>query len=102
MIFIKQPFEILDYDVDMSKWFESLETDYIKSVSISTKALRGDSNISLGSEDNFPFILIGDIPTSFKIWIAGGINGMDYQVISHVITNEGRHKEIEFRIRVKN
>lgn len=102
MIFIKQPSEILDYDVDMSKWFESLKTDYIKSVSISAKALRGDSNITLGSEDNPPFTLIGDVPTSFKIWIAGGIHGMDYQVTSYVITNEGRHKEIEFRIRVKD
>lgn len=102
MIFIKQPLDVLDYDVDMSKWFIPLETDYIESVSISTKALRGDSNISLGSTDNPPFILLGDIPVSFKIWITGGIHGMDYQVSCHVVTKEGRHKEIEFRVRVKD
>ncbi|MFW9600962.1 MAG: hypothetical protein ACMV1B_01445 [Prevotella sp.] len=86
----------------MSKWFTPLETDYIESVSISTKALRGDSNISLGNANKPSFILSDDAPVSFKIWIAGGIHGMDYQVSCHVITKEGRHKEIEFRIRVKD
>ena len=100
---IKQPREVLDYDVDLSAWFSSIPTDDIQSVDITiTSVMEEVPTLVLGPVPHQPYVLMGAIPVSFKVWLGGGTDRADYIVTCVVHTEQDRQKEVEFKIKVRN
>lgn len=83
----KQPVEILDYDVDFSRW---LVDDTISSATVTIAPAGSLTLHALDVE-----------PTLTKVWLSGGTNGVSYKVEVTVNTNGGRTGQVEFRVRVK-
>lgn len=98
----KQPRDRLDFDVDMTPWFETYPDDDIQSVTVSVARTSGapDPVNDLVHETT----VLLDQPTSqrFKLWLSGGVSGVTYKVTSLVETEGGRIKEVEFLVRVKD
>jgi hypothetical protein len=88
-LFQKQPADQLDYDLDFSDWL--ISSDEITGV-VATSNLPEELLVLSASV----------IDQTVKIWIAGGLDGSTYKVTSTIATAEGRIKEIEFKIRVRN
>lgn len=101
--FIKQPSEVLDYDVDMSDWFSPIPGDDIDSVVITVTSLMEDvPTLVVGPLPHTPYTLIGANPTVFKLWLGGGTEYVDYIVTCVVTTEQDRKKEVEFKIKVRD
>lgn len=85
----QQPADVRDYDIDFSKWFP--EGDVITSATISI----------------FPLMVP---PPSYaikhpriKVWMyAGGVIGTHYKITITARTNDGRVKEVELKIKIKD
>lgn len=101
--FVKQPQDVLDYDVDMANWFTGSPGDDIDSVAITITAL-GETvpTLVLGPAPHLPYTLIGSNPVRFKLWLGGGTDYEDYIVTCVVSTEQDRKKEIEFKVKVRN
>lgn len=84
----QQPMDVQDYDIDYSEWFPP--DDVIVSAVVTVAP-------------SMP------IPPSYalqhpvvKVWIyKGGTSGLTYQVTVRAITNDGREKEVELKVRIK-
>lgn len=85
----KQPSEKLDYDVTFEEWLTDDDT-----VQTATAVL--DTTGELVIED----ILV--LSPTVKVWLSGGVNGITYKVTVKAITAQGRIKEAEFKIRVRD
>lgn len=85
--FIKQPAEVLDYDIDYSGSLDAGD-------SIVAKTVIADTGISVDTS-----LIVGG--NTVKIWISGGTNGATYKVTSRVTTAAGRVREDEIKIKVK-
>ena len=84
--FYKQPHDKLDYDVDYSDWL--VGTDELVGATVTTD---GDVTIeSYTTNSNF-----------VKIWISGGTNGKTSKITCVAETADGRLKEKDFKIKVK-
>lgn len=92
--FQKQPAETLDYDVDYSRWLVS--GDSIEScISITdsgTPAVAGLSLVVLST-----FVTASGV----KVWVNSGTSGVTYKVTITATTADGRIKQDELRIKVK-
>ena len=86
--FYKQPSELLDYDIVMSDFLPA--SDNILSV-----AKTATAGITLGTT------AINTTTKTVKQWISGGTTGNSYKVTVTITTNEGRIKEVDFYINVK-
>jgi hypothetical protein len=84
----KQPGEVLDYDIDYSEWLTSDDN-----VASATTAVVPDTDLSVD--------LININDPRVKLWISGGVSGTTYKVTVTMETQDGRIKEDEFRMRVK-
>ncbi len=86
--FTKQPGERLDFDVDFSEWLST--TDTIASVvSVCDTGLVVETPLK-------------DVTNKIvKQWITGGTTGTTYKVQITATTTEGRIKEAEFKVKVK-
>lgn len=104
--FQKQPSEVLDYDVDLSSWFANIEGDDIQSVTITVSAVDSVAEpvpaLILGPGSHPEYVLMGAVPTRFKVWIGGGTNYADYVITCLVTTEQDRQKEVEFKVKVRN
>ena len=101
--FQKQPNEVLDYDVDMSAWFEAIPGDDIQSVAITVTGIGEDvSALVLGPGIHPDYLLMGAEPVRFKVWLGGGTEFVDYVVTCVVTTEQDRQKEVEFKVKVRN
>lgn len=85
-VFIKQPKDLLDYDIDMSNWLSS--DDRIQEVEI--EAPEGIEVVSYGYTD-----------THVKLWIRGGTAGESYKLSPVIFTNT-REKEVDIVIVVED
>jgi hypothetical protein len=86
--FEKQPSDVLDYDIDCSSWLT--QGDNVQSVAASPD----DGSLSIDSVvNNDPRV---------KLWISGGVDGKTYKVTVGITTVDGRHKEVEFLILVRD
>lgn len=85
--FIKQPADVLDYDIDYSDWLT--EGDNVASVATAV------------SDDGLTISQTAVIDPIAKIWVTGGTAGETYKVTVTATTAEGRTKQDEFKIRVK-
>lgn len=100
--FTKQPSDVLDYDIDMSEWFEDMVGDDIQSVVVSASGTGIAPDLVLGPDVLPEYQLIDSPSVSFKVWVGGGVDGKTYKVTSKIVTGAGREKEIDFKIKVKD
>lgn len=101
--FVKQPQDVLDYDVDMVSWFGGSPGDNIQAVDISIAGISElVPTLLLGEPPHVPYTLIGANPVRFKLWLSGGTDFEDYVVTCVVTTEQDRKKEIEFKVKVRN
>ena len=84
--FTKQPNDVLDYTIDLSKWMATGDTVTSANASVNPAGL----NVSVTNDTT-------DKP---KVWASGGNDGTTYQVTLTVNTNGGRTKEFEFKLAV--
>lgn len=102
-VFTKRPRDVLDYDVDMDDWFESIPGDDIESVVLDIVCIAEDiPTLVAGGLPHNEVVLMGANPTSFKVWLSGGTEFLDYTVNCIVTTEQDRVKEIEFKIKVRD
>lgn len=86
--FYKQPTERLDYDIDFTEWLPN--GDAI----ITTDAVSIPVGLTLTITDATTIIP--------KVWVGGGENKKRYVVSVVCETNQGRTKEVNFQIKVKD
>lgn len=86
----KQPSDVQDYDIDFSEWFPS--DDLIVDGFVTAVP-------AMGIPPSFAISPDGRV---VKVWVyAGGIDGQTYQITVRATTSDGRVKEVELRVRVK-
>lgn len=88
--FTKQSGETLDYDIDASEWL-SINDSVVTAVTTVTPT---------GLTIQNTYVL--EAGTVVKVWLAGGTNGTTYKVQVVMTTEDGRIKESEFKLRVKD
>ena len=86
--FIKQPYDRLDYDIDYSRWLS--EGDEIQTVSASAEP---STLLIDGVVNNITWV---------KVWLSEGVNRTRYKVTVNVVTTDGREKQDEFTIAIKD
>ena len=86
--FKKQPVEVKDYDIDYSEWLTTGDNVQSVDISVSPSGLVIDS------------VFVSD-PRA-KIWISGGTDRVSYKVTATMTTADGRVKQDEFKINVKD
>ncbi len=82
--FTKQPNDVLDYTIDLTKWMASGDT-----VSSSTAS---------ASPSGLTVSVTNGTTSSPKVWASGGTDGKEYQITLTVVTTGGRTKEFEFKL----
>jgi hypothetical protein len=86
--FQKQPTEQLDYDIDFSDWLPNGDAITSTTVTSSPAGLT---------------IYVTDAATIIpKVWVAAGVGKKSYIVSVTVETNQGRTKEVNFKVKVKD
>lgn len=83
---MKQPGDILDYDIDFGRWLPE-----------------GDILLSSSAVVDIPTLVIDDveiIPPFVKVWLSGGEPGVSYKITVTTTTTQGRTKEVDFNMRV--
>lgn len=86
----QQPNDVQDYDIDFSEWFpvEDTITEAVVSVAPAMPIP--------------PSYAIAPNGKRVKVWIyAGGTSGTTYQVTVRATTNDGRVKEVELKVKIK-
>lgn len=85
--FTKQPVERLDYDIGYADWLTP-----------------GDGVASLELVIDKPGLVspAQNVKSSVvKIWLAGGTHATDYKITATVTTDDGRVKQDEFKLKVR-
>lgn len=85
--FTKQPIERLDYDVLYDDWLTP--GDGLRTVQLTI-----DKPGLTSTQQNVSAFAL-------KVWLAGGMDGVTYKVTVTVETDDGRIKQDEFKIKVK-
>ena len=85
--YFKQPSEVLDYDLDYREWLTSGDNVQSAQVVVTPTGLTVDSTFI-----NDPRV---------KIWLSGGASGSTYKVTVTMTTADGRVREDEFKLKVK-
>ena len=86
--FSKQPAEVLDYAIDLTQWLAS--GDYaVSQVTTAAAGITVDSTLILNSG------------REIRVWLSGGTSGQRYKIQVHFTTADGRKKEFEFVVSVK-
>ena len=84
----KDPQEVLDYTIDWSARID--DNDVIET---STFTLVSGSGLTLGSQSNDD--------TSTTVWLSAGTLGTTYEILNHIITEDGREMEQTVKIKIK-
>ena len=88
----QQPNERLDYDIDFASLFLSALGD----------TAPGPAGVEVFAEPTG--ITVDDFELNqgkVKIWLTGGTNGVTYKITARVTTAQGRVKEAEIAVKVK-
>lgn len=88
-IFQKQPADQLDYELDFSEWLSGGDT------------IAGAVAVS-STPDELMIETVQTFSQSIKVWVSGGEDGQTYKVTATVTTAQGRVKELDFKIRVRD
>ena len=84
----KQPAEVKDYDIDYSEWLTAGDNVQAASVEVAPVGLTVESTFI-----NDPRV---------KIWVSGGTTGTTYKLTVTATTADGRVKQDEFKVKVKD
>ena len=84
--FVKDPQDVLDYQIDWSDW---LDTD-----TISTSAWVVQTGLTKDSSSN--------TTTTATVWLSGGTNGNQYVLTNTITTANGRTVERSFIVKVSD
>ncbi len=87
--FPKQPLERRDIDVNTEDWMP--ESDYI----ITATSTVTPSGLVIESTS----VVTGGLRA--KVWVSGGTDKVDYKVTTTLTTQDGRIKEHEFMVKVR-
>ena len=85
-IFSQQPSDVLDYSINLTKWL--VEGDNV----VSSTAYSSPAGLNI--------VVTQENTNTPKVWISGGVDGVEYKVSATVVTNGGRTKEFDFKIAV--
>jgi len=97
--FEKQPSDVLDYDIDLRRWFKTLPSDEL--VSAEVEVVEGDGELAAGPTPHAPVVIFGDDRQMAKVWLGGGTDGVTYKLRVVLTTLQDRVKEIDFKLRVR-
>jgi hypothetical protein len=95
---MKQPVERVDYDIDYSEWLTA--NDNVESVVVTV--FPDESAITPVPPDKLHVLTVVVIDPIVKLWIEGGRNGVTYKVSLTMTTADGRIKQDEFKLKVKD
>ncbi|MES2319940.1 MAG: hypothetical protein V4631_20865 [Pseudomonadota bacterium] len=87
--FLKQPIEVVDYDIDYGDWLT--DGDNVESATVTVTPA---DQLAVDS------VFIND--PRIKIWVSAGTTGTTYKLEVTTTTADGRVKQDEFRVRVKD
>lgn len=87
-LFTKQPADQLDYDLDFSDWLTGTDT------------INGAVAVS-SVPDDLEVLSVSVTDQIVKVWLVGGTTGLTYKITVTVTTAQGRIKELDFKVRVK-
>lgn len=100
-IFEKQPREIDDYVVDVTKHINYLGGDDIQSVTMEVDGTGVAPDLVLGPGALPESQLIGSPTRKFKVWVGDGQDGTTYRVTALIDMESGRRIEHDFLVKVK-
>jgi hypothetical protein len=87
-IYTKQPGDTIDIDIDLSSWLPATDTILMATAVADVGIVLGVTSINIASKTT-------------KQWVSGGVTGMKYKVTVTNTSTEGRVKEVDFYIKVK-
>lgn len=101
--FTKQPRDVVDYEASFRNYFKKFTGDEINTIEVTHRnAAGGASDLVLGPGILPDYELPGTNPQWCKVWIGGGTTGNDYVVTVFMTTSNGRAKELDFKIKVRD
>lgn len=86
--FTKQPVEVKDYDLDYSEWLVAADTVESAEVTVEPAGLTVGSVFTQNKK--------------IKVWLSAGTNGTVYKLTVTMTTANGRVKQDEFKVKVKD
>lgn len=98
---VKQPREVVDYEIDMRRYFRSIPEDFITQVDLEIDIQGDPDDLEIGPGSQPDWVPVGDPIHQAKIWVGGGRDGQTYKVTALVTTNRGRVEEVDFLILVE-
>ncbi|MGL4297338.1 MAG: hypothetical protein ACRCTG_16640 [Aestuariivirga sp.] len=84
----KQPADHLDYDISFEDWLP--EDDFVQAAT---------SSVDVAGLTITDTLVMSPL---VKVWLSGGVDGSTYKITVTATTNQGRVKETEFKLRVRN
>lgn len=87
--FNKQPSEVLDFDIEADDWLNTNDTI------ITATSVVVPTGLTLQSTTIF------NTGRSVKVWVAAGANGVTYKITTTMTTTDGRVKEHDWQLKVK-
>lgn len=84
--FRQQPADTLDYDIDFSDWLP------VQDVIVSATAVAEPNTLVVTRAVQSPRV---------KVWCSEGDVGVTYKITVTATTNDGRVKQVEFKLKVK-
>lgn len=87
--YLKQPAETLDYDLDYTEWLTPGDTVVSAEVVVAPASDLAVDAVFLNT-------------TIVKLWLSGGVSGTTYKLTITTTTDEGRIKQDEFKLKVKD
>ena len=83
----QQPRDVRDYDIDFGEWFPQGDTVVTATVAVEPAGLTATYALQ------HPRV---------KVWLQDGVSGSTYKVTVVAYTNDGRAKEVELKVRIKD
>jgi hypothetical protein len=86
----QQPGDVRDYDIDFDQWFPT--GDVITSAQVVATPVMVEP----------PTVVIGPTGRRVKVWVYdGGLDGLTYTLSVKAGTNDGRIKEVELTVKIR-
>jgi hypothetical protein len=95
---MKQPVERVDYDIDYSEWLTA--NDNVESVVVTV--FPDELAMTPVPDSRLNILTAVVIDPIVKLWIEGGRNGLTYKVTLTMTSADGRIKQDEFKLKVKD
>jgi hypothetical protein len=83
----QQPNDIRDYDINFTEWFPVGDVVVEAAISVTPTGL------TVGYALQHPTV---------KVWVRGGVTGTRYKITVLASTNDGRAKEVELMVKIKD